>query len=188
MIKYNLGSGPKQIEGYVNVDVSAWNGVTDIVWDLLNVPYEFAKEPVDEILAMEILEHLPFRLTIKVLKEWLRILKPGGQLSIQVPDCGKMMEYYANRLICDCVPHKAPDWDSYSADEWCIKCGGKAKVNPARWLYSFTGVQKHKDDFHKNIFTKESLQQNLLEVGFDNITFKDNPYKLIVNCFKPNVQ
>ena len=150
-MKYNLGGGPKRIDGYLNVDAHPWDVSTDVIWDLTKVPYGFVEEPVDEIVAMELLEHLSFRETQKVLREWYSILKVGGKLSIQVPDCGKMMEYYTQGLICDCVPHKAIDWE-FSADKWCVKCSGKAKINPVRWLYAFTGAQKHEYDIHRYIF------------------------------------
>ena len=135
-------------------------------------------------MAVEVLEHIPFRKTLKVLKEWYRILKIGGKLTIQVPDCGKMMEYYVKGLVCDCVPHKAKEWKDYKPNPWCIKCEGKAVVNTKRWYYSFTGAQKHRYDFHKNIFTKNNLESLLLEAGFKKVVFEDNPYKLIVNCVK----
>jgi len=185
MIKLDLGGGPRKIEGFINVDALSWNGITDIIWDLTNIPYTFVTEPVDEIMAIEFLEHISFRDTLRVLKEWYRILKPGGKLLLQVPDCGKMMEMYVNKEICDCVPHKALERGDFKADPNCWECKGKAKVNPRRWLYSFIGAQKHfPHDLHKNIFTKEILKSYLEGARFRKIEFKDNIYKLVVNCQK----
>ncbi len=185
MIKYNFGSGPKRIDGYTNVDIQKWNGATDILWDFVKTPYTFAtSDSADEINAVELLEHISFRDILRVLEEWYRILKPKGRLSIQVPDIGKMIEYYKEGLVCDCVPHKAGDWDSYKANAWCVKCYGLGKVNPRRWLFSFTGAQKHDWDVHRNIFTKEILELELMKAGFLKVEFKENIYKLIATCRK----
>lgn len=184
MIKYNLGGGPKKIEGFLNVDALPWDGVTDVVWDLTEVPYGFVKESVDELVAVEVLEHISFRHTEKVLSEWYRILKMGGKLTIQVPNIGEMMEDYVNGLICDCVPHKVVKEEDFKADLWCEKCKGKAKVNTNRWLFAFTGAQKHDWDIHQNIFTKEILEEKLKKVGFSKVEFKNKLYKLVAVCYK----
>jgi len=183
--KYNFGGGPRRTKGFINVDALPWNGITDIVWDLTNIPYAFVTKPVDEIMAIEFLEHISFRDTLRVLKEWYRILRMGGKLTIQVPDGGKMMEYYVKGLVCDCVPHKVQRKKDFKADPNCWICGGKAKVNTRRWLYSFTGAQKHfPHDIHKNIFTKEILERDLRDAGFKKLKWKDNLYKLTVVCYK----
>lgn len=184
MIRYNFGGGPKKIEGFKNVDILDWNGATDIIWDLTKTPYDFVKDYVDEIQAVELLEHISFRDTTRVLKEWYRILKPDGKLVIQVPDIGKMIEYYINNEICDCVPHKANNWRGFKADPWCTKCDGRGKINPVRWLYAFTGAQKHEFDTHRNIFTRDILRKNLEDAGFKKVDFEENIYKIIAICRK----
>ena len=188
---YNLGGGPKKIKGFKNVDVLAWKidddlpGITDILWDLNKVPYEFAEEnSVDELMATNLLEYIQFRNTTKVLKEWYSILKPGGILQIQVSDCGKMMECFVNNKICECVPDRETRNDKFKSKTGCWDCGGKAIVNYSRWLFSFIGAQKHPYDTCKNIFTKDTLEANLREVGFKKVEFKNNIYKLVVVCTK----
>ena len=183
-IKLNLGGGPKRIEGYKNVDALEWDGVTDIVQDFTKLPWKIEDNSVDEILMEECLEHISFKFTNSVLYECLRILKPGGKVHIQVPDCGKAMEYYVNKQICECVPHKAKDWESYKSDPRCFVCGGKGMIHPNRWLYSFTGAQKHEFDTHKAIFSKDIMEAHLKSVGFREITFKDNIYKVVVKAIK----
>ena len=184
MLKLNLGAGPRKIKDFTSVDALKWEGVTDMVWDLTEVPYEFVTEPVQEIIAIEVLEHISFRDMDKVLKEWYRILKPFGLLTVQVPDCGKMMEAYVKGLICECVPHKAANIEEYKAEPWCSICKGKAIVNPRRWQFSFTGAQKHEYDTHKNFFTKEILEAAFKKVGFSKVEFISHPFKLIAKAVK----
>lgn len=182
-VKYNFGSNKKLIEGYINVDGLPLDGL-DYQQNLEEVPYSFAlSNSADEIVAIEVLEHITFKSTIKVLREWHRILKPEGILRVQVPDCGKMMEYYVNNLVCECVPHKDPE-NKFEAKKDCKFCEGKAKVNPNRWLYAFTGAQKHPFDAHLTIFTKERLADCLYRAGFIQIEFIADKNKLKVKCIK----
>jgi len=191
-----MGAGPKRIDGFISVDALDWgDGLTDIVWDLTKVPYEFAEaDSVDEIVAIEFLEHISWRDTNKVLTEWYRIMKSGAKLGIQVPAIDKMMEMYVNKEICSCVEHKPLD---YGYDEVkkerlgkgkkdCWNCGGRARVNPDRWIQAFLGAQKHEWDYHRNIFTKERLEESLKAVGFRDIKVEYDKYewKLKSICYK----
>jgi len=82
MKKLNLGCGIDYKEGFVNVDFHSHIKV-DVEHDLNGLPYPFASEEFDFILASHVLEHLdkPFF----IMKELHRILKPGGTLIIKVP-------------------------------------------------------------------------------------------------------
>jgi predicted SAM-dependent methyltransferase len=184
-MKYNFGCGKKSMNGYVNVDSLNQVGNVDLVHDLTEVPYPFAKSnEAEEITSVEFLEHISFRDIDKLLAEWYRILMPGGKLKAQVPDCGKAMEYYVNKQVCDCVPHKADSVEGFKANPDCQKCQGRAKINPIRWIYTFTGAQKHEFDVHRNHFTKESMEKELKTAGFTNIVFKEHIHKLIVEATK----
>ena len=205
MIKLNLGSNNKIIgEDRINVDgLDLFN--VDGICDLNKIPFiiKYKKQYkfnnfcifninkeckikdniVDEIQMVEVLEHISFRNTEKVLREMYRIIKPNCRIHIQVPDCGKMMEMYVNKQICDCVNHKEIK-DGFNADKNCPICNGNALINTKRWLYSFTGAQKHKFDAHLMVFTKENLREILVKIGFKKIEFKNHIYKLKVDIYK----
>lgn len=210
-MKLNIGSHNVKIEGYLNLDGLDLENV-DAICSLNIVPYELKIRPeniskfedrivklprpegeeiiyrfldnvVESIKSVEFLEHISFRETDSVVAEWYRILEPDGELNIQVPDCGKAMEYYVNNEICSCVPHKGTP-EQQVADPLCFICGGKGKIHPNRWLFSFTGAQKHKYDAHLNIFTQERLENTLATAGFKNIKFTEDKYKLKVVCYK----
>jgi SAM-dependent methyltransferase len=186
MVKYNFGSGRKKEKDFISVDSRQEDGV-GVVYDLTKVPYPFVQpNTVDEIISIEFLEHISFRDTINVLKEWYKILKVGGILHIQVPAIDKMCEMFANREICSCVSHKPVDEVDAKALDCCEECGGKGKVNPNRWLFAFTGAQKHEFDLHRNIFTKDIMMEDLIEAGFSNIDIGYDNYnwKLTVKCIK----
>lgn len=180
-MKYNFGSANKQIKGFINVDALEWEN-TDIVWDLTKTPYEFIKEPVDEIIAQEFLEHISWRDTNKVLKEWYRILKKRGKLTIQVPACDKMMEFFINKQVSDVIPHKPENKEQVLK----LQKNTGQMVNLTRWLMAFCGAQKHEYDNHLNIFTKERLRNSLVIAGFQKIKidYDDYQWKLIAQAIK----
>ncbi len=57
-------------------------------------PLPFADETFDELRAVDCLEHVSYRDTDKVLREWARVLRPGGTIYIQVPAADVMMARY----------------------------------------------------------------------------------------------
>jgi len=183
-MKLNFGSAHDKLgEDWQNVDALDWMGNTDIIHDLREFPYPFEDNSADEIRNVECLEHISFKLTMSVLKEFFRILKPGGKIHIQVPDAGKSMEYYVNNQVCKCVPHKAIGGEFKSKPN-CPVCNGKAKIHPNRWLYTFTGAQKHPFDAHLAVFTRQDLFTLMCNAGFKCIEFGDDIYKLKVNAIK----
>lgn len=175
-IKLNIGSHSKRIDGYQNVDILKLPDV-DYVQDVTET-WQWDSESVEEILMEEFLEHISFHQTNKVLSEAWRVLKVGGKLHIQVPDCGSMMEMYVKEEVCECVPHKPSKENPAVANPKCPNCGGFGKVNPRRWLLAFTGAQKYGiPDIHKNIFTKQLLEDALIDAGEWKIDFREDPLR-----------
>jgi len=70
--------------GFLNVDIRPLPQV-DIIADITK-GLQFANNTVDEILSCGTLEHFYIPTVIDVLKEMRRILKPGGKLTIGVPN------------------------------------------------------------------------------------------------------
>lgn len=60
-----------------------WHPV-DIVADAREIP--LPDNYADVVFSSECLEHFPWKTYIDALKEWCRILKPGGMIRIEVPD------------------------------------------------------------------------------------------------------
>lgn len=209
-IKLNLGSHNKDIgNDYINVDILELGNV-DLLCNLNQTPFYFKVKKsdkvkdwdflfednlegktsfmlenncIDEIVMDEVLEHLSFRITERVLNEIFRILKVGGVFKLQVPDCGAAMRAWVEKKICRCVPHKAFVDGEFRAKKDCPQCQGKAIMDWERWLFSFTGAQKHQFDTHLAIFTKDILSEELRKAKFD-FQFIDNPVKLKVIATK----
>lgn len=80
--KLNLGAGKDIRLGYINHDVVKIEG-TDCIHDLNEHPWPWNDNAFDEILAIDILEHLDN--FILAVEEIHRILKPEGKVMIRVP-------------------------------------------------------------------------------------------------------
>lgn len=86
-----LGGRTTKLDGWVNVDL--YEGNTDIRSDVSNL-FMIRDQTVSEIYASHILEHFGHVKTVSVLKEWNRVLMPGGKAYISVPDFEAMIKLY----------------------------------------------------------------------------------------------
>lgn len=87
LIKLNLGCGDKILDGYINIDVveSRAGEKPDVICDLHDLS-KFPSNSVDEILAVHVVEHFWQWEVTDILKEWIRVLKPGGKLILECPN------------------------------------------------------------------------------------------------------
>ena len=83
-LRLNIGSDVGQVAGFINIDFNP-EVRPDIVADARDLSM-IATDSVDEILASHILEHLTWDDGLLALQEWLRVLKPGGMLTVATPE------------------------------------------------------------------------------------------------------
>jgi len=98
-MRLNLGCQIHYFDGWTNVDII---GDDPNVRVDINAPAEklpLADDSVDFIYAGHLVEHYyPDTLPVAV-KEWHRVLRPGGKLAILTPDCGAVMRAFASGQI-----------------------------------------------------------------------------------------
>jgi SAM-dependent methyltransferase len=80
-LRLNLGCSDRAIPGYIGIDIADAPGV-DLIQDLSH-RWCWLDSSVDEIIAHDIIEHLPNK--ILTMNEMYRVLKPGGRVEICVP-------------------------------------------------------------------------------------------------------
>jgi SAM-dependent methyltransferase len=80
----NVGCGNRLIDGAVHHDRVKHRPEIDVVHDLNVLPWPWADDEFDKVVALAVLEHLDIDL-VASLNECHRILKPGGQLVIKLP-------------------------------------------------------------------------------------------------------
>lgn len=82
----NLGCGRYPLAGYINIDIEP-SSAADVRFDLSVFPYPLESGGFDSIIASHVLEHLPD--AFGTMREWARLLTPGGRLTIRVPHCSR---------------------------------------------------------------------------------------------------
>jgi predicted SAM-dependent methyltransferase len=90
-VNLNIGCGRKLWESFINIDFPGnWSGKKpDIEADIRAIP--LPDDHADIAYAIHVLEHIQRWETEDVLKEWRRVLKPGGKLIIEVPCLDKFL-------------------------------------------------------------------------------------------------
>lgn len=158
-VKLNLGCGDKKLHGYVNVDL--YNKNADIIRDIKKMP-DILNNVVSEILGVHVFEHIsPFEV-VDMLKEWYRILMPGGKLILEMPD-----------ILETCKNFEKADKNERYRLINCIYGTGMGISNP-----------------HLFGWYDEILFDHLAGVGFVDIR-KENPqfehwgHNLRIECIKP---
>lgn len=133
-IKLNLGSGHKKLSGFVNVDMSksdSWcNNTPDVVADIFE-KLPFPDEYADEVHGYHVFEHVVRHKSDAVLRDWIRVLKPGGLLILELPCLDKILHLFNYFIERD----KAPPahltlWGLYGDPKW------KSDAMYHRWCYS----------------------------------------------------
>lgn len=82
-LKLHLGCGPNVKEGWVNIDLAK---TADLTLDLRR-PLPFRDQSCSAVYSEHFLEHLDYpHCAGRFLAECRRVLKPGGELSVGVPD------------------------------------------------------------------------------------------------------
>ena len=93
-VRLNLGAGGKTIPGFYSVDLAnnASGIKPDFDCDLRRLP--FPDDWAEEIIAVHVIEHFYIWEVADVLKEWQRVLKPGGRLIVECPCLEKVMHFF----------------------------------------------------------------------------------------------
>ena len=89
----NIGCGKIRLGNAVGVDNDPAAPTIDVLADGVKLPFE--NESQDYVLSLHNLEHY-HQSTLIALREWHRVLKPGGICAVIVPDGDRKMDaFYA---------------------------------------------------------------------------------------------
>lgn len=135
-VKYNLGCGEDVRDDHVNVDIREIDGaVKHDCADVSGLVDEYGTP--ERVVAMDVLEHLSWRVADDVLRRWCEALAEDGTLYVQVPNC----ERFAESLLGD------GDLDKVRSD--------------------FFGGQGYEEDTHRTLFTEERLIEIVESAGLE---------------------
>jgi len=145
-IRLDLGGGNWHRAGWLTLDIDT---DSDLFWDLRRgIP--FPDDSVDVVYSSHFLEHLSYQDGQAVLGETLRVLKPGGLVSVCVPDARMYIDAYL----------------------------GNTQLDPSRefWEPAFVSSEgidllnyvAYMADEHKCMFDQQGLIDRLARAGFHN--------------------
>ena len=147
-LRVEIGSGPFPSPGYVHVDADRWAKHVEHRASASALP--FADGTVEELLAIHILEHVHASALIPTLREWRRVLRPGGFAQIHVPDAATVFAAYL-----DSPPEK----------KWTVMVPIFGMTSHAR-----LGRPRARDlERHHVIYDFALLERVLLDAGFDRV-------------------
>jgi len=131
-VKLNLGSGNRTLPGFVNVDLpDNWcKSRPEVVADI-SKRLPFDDESADEIHAYHVFEHFYRYEADSILIDWIRVLRPGGLLVLELPCLDKIIN-----IINWSAENKQPVPENLTL--WGLY-GDPKYENPAmvhRWCYS----------------------------------------------------
>jgi predicted SAM-dependent methyltransferase len=138
--RLNLGCGFDRRSGYLNVDLHPWHQ-PDLVADVCKLDFLPAAY-YEEILAQDVLEHLPRTSTCKVLVHWNRLLAPRGVLRLRVPNAVAILERLTSRRHQSVASHEES-------------------------IQLLFGTQAYTGDFHFTSFTDVLLKHYLQRTGYE---------------------
>lgn len=169
-LKLNLGSRNRAIPGFKGMDIDAHEGV-DFVGDIADLS-RFEAGSVAEIYASHCLEHFPHLQTVSVLREWARVLEPGGILYAAVPDFKRTVELYLKMGLNDWVQnYLMGDQEYATAFHYALFDEGRLrKVLMAAGFSEASVVEEfpigHRNDCSRNVSTHDmkSVSLNMVAV------------------------
>lgn len=147
-LRIEIGSGAFPSPGYVHVDTNRRSRHVEHIASASSLP--FSDDTVEELLAVHILEHVHASALIPTLREWRRVLRPGGFAQIHVPDAATVFAAFL---------------DNPPENKWTVMIPIFGMTSHAR-----DGQPDARDvERHHVIYDFALLEQVLLDAGFDRV-------------------
>ena len=143
-IRLDIGAGDLDRSGWVTLDIT--DGC-DLFWDLRNgIP--FPDNSVQVVYSSHLFEHMDFAAGQALLREVRRVLVPGGEVSVCVPNARLYIDAYLGER------ELAADHDF-----WKPALNGRSGISLLNYVAYMGGE-------HKCLFDQNSLLERLDDAGF----------------------
>jgi predicted SAM-dependent methyltransferase len=136
-MKLHLGCGKRFIPDFIHIDVVAYDHI-DYINNIDDLSM-FSDKSVSLIYNCHVLEHFHRKKINRVLKEWFRVLKPGGILRTAVPDFEALCKLYQDTKNLSLI------------------------VGPV------FGRQDYLYNIHYSMYDFATIRDLLIEAGFDEV-------------------
>ena len=154
----NLGCGEDIIDKWINIDINPKNEKVNKL-DLVRVSENFDSQTIDKIKLSQVFQLFTIDDGTKLLRDCYNMLKPNGELYIQIPNLRKICSFLA-----------------------------ESNMNKHYWLQNLYGDQTNIWEFNKSGYDYEMLTNILREIGFKTITPQELPqnmkHNIAIVCVK----
>jgi predicted SAM-dependent methyltransferase len=153
-IRLEIGSWSRpELPEWTSIDFSIG---ADIRHDLTK-PLPFPDNSVEEIYSSHVLEHFTYpHPLLDVIRECLRVLKPGGRFRAAVPNARIFLAAYTNP-------------EQFDREKFCSEEVGlhfTSRIDPVNFIAYLGGE-------HKFLFDDENLPRVIEEAGFRNVRMRE---------------
>ncbi|MBA3865309.1 MAG: methyltransferase domain-containing protein [Solirubrobacterales bacterium] len=149
--RLHVGCGTRQVEGWLNVDVIG----SEYDVDLQARQLPWTSSSFDTLVSQHVIEHLElFSELMPLLREFRRIIEPGGSVWLSCPDMERVCRAYADGQLQELLD------DRQSRDDYSIQ--GAPVSQLVNDLF-------HQYGEHKNLYDLDLLRWALEETGFTEV-------------------
>jgi SAM-dependent methyltransferase len=158
--------GPEWRQIRLDIDPSVKPDILSSVIDMRSV----ASESIDAIWSSHNLEHLHRHEVPLALAEFRRVLRPGGQMLLTMPDLQKIAELVVNDRL---------ENEAYVAPS--------GPITPLDMIYGHSPSLARGNQYmaHKTGFTARTLRALLVEAGFAGVMLQREGFALWARAQKP---
>lgn len=144
-------------------------------------PLPFDDATFVAVRAVDVWEHAPYSRSEEILREWVRVLAPGGTLYVQVPDAEAIMSAWVSSPSRYPPPPHLADEPAIVGAAWRLLGGhddGRSVHDGDDWRLNA----------HYALFSEASVRTYLGRVGMvvDRVARNEHP-NLLVDASKPAV-
>jgi predicted SAM-dependent methyltransferase len=155
-MRLNLGCGRHVLAGWFNVDAQASPKAVrppDLLSDVKKT--DLPDGCASEVMAIHLFEHLYRWECDEAIEEWKRLLQPGGQLTLEMPDLWKYCRNIVEELKNDKHPDQLGMWgmfgDPRERDPFmCHRWGWTFKtIRPFLAEHGFVDIVEGPTEWHR---------------------------------------
>lgn len=185
--RLEIGPGVDVLEGFETVDVTTRRNVT-YVGHALRLP--LPSETFSVVYASHIIEHVPWYQVEAAIREWVRVLKPGGVLQIWTPNGLRIAKAFVEAEENGSQDFHNDRWWRFNPErDACKWASGRA------FSYGDGSGRSH-PNWHMALFSPRYLRRLLEDAGLTGVSEMDRSevrghdhgwINLGVSGTKPNV-
>jgi predicted SAM-dependent methyltransferase len=152
--KLHLGCGGNVLPGWLNTDIVRYH--QDVVYlDVTQGAFPFPDNSFDYVYTEHMIEHINYEQGVHMLRQCMRVMKPGARIRITCPDMQFLVDLYTKR---EGITQDYTDWT-------CAEVvPGVPFSHPVFAINNYVRAWGH-----QFIYDKESLGKTLDLLGFQDI-------------------